>query len=240
MVAALHRHVVGLANRVPAEEPALPAPQLRRRVDDGVRRVGRPGDAVRRVVQVVLHPEAGRIAGSHHALVAPRGVRVVGVEERRPARRVEGLLFERQDVVEGGSVELHQAQLGLVPVEAVLRGGEADAPVPFVDDDAVGPAEHGHAVLDPHRNGRGAVPHLKQPRLFVEHGAEGPHVSALPRPVAPDDRIVVGLDGAVHALLGVGEALDDVVVEQELLPGADVDQCHVCLLSNRGLSPPPN
>ena len=77
----------------------------------------------------------------------------------------------------------------------------------------------------------GAVPHLEVAVLLVVQHRAAEQVysatSSLPRPVSLDDGVFGGANGTVELPYDVFEGIDDMIVEEQVLRGADVDwRCH--------------
>ena len=207
-------HVVGvldvggvrLSDRVPSHEVGrAPPADGRGRIDDRIALVRRPLEPVRRVVEVAHHRRR-RVLGPVEMLVALRRVLLVGVLERRR----HGV--RRQDVVLFRPLELHQSQRRPFPVDAVF--GRREALHGFVvAEDLDAPRPTG-LPLRVDTQVRAGVPHLEQPLVIIVEDLAAREAVALPGSLGPEDRVVVDLHRGVHALLRVGHALDDVVVEE--------------------------
>ena len=221
VVAALDVGRVRLADRVPAHDVSrAPPPDHRRRVHHRVAGVGRPLEAVGRVVQEGPHRRL-RVLGPVEVLVPLGRVGLDRVLElRHPFLADDG-----QDVVVLRSFELHQAEVRALPVDPVLRGGQAHHSGVVLAQDYDARLSAGRHVRVDLQIAAG-VPHLEEPLVLLVDDPQRPRVVALPGHLGRDDGVVVGLHGGVQHLPQVGHALDEIVVEEELLGGSDVDQCH--------------
>ena len=128
-----------------------------------------------------------------------------------------------KNVVVLGAVEVGLAEGGFFPMNPVVGDGIARliAALRLLTATYVGALE----------GQGGAVPHLEVAVLLVvQHRAAEQVYSAtstLPGPVGLDDGVFGGTNGTVELRHDVVEGIDDVVVEEKLLRGADVDwRCH--------------
>ena len=223
-----------------------PAADLGSGVDHRIVLVGRPLQAVGRVVEALPHPRldsrlpgGGSRALRPHGLVALGGIGFVLVPKERDQHAA------RQEVVVAGALELHLAQVGFLPMDAVPGGGVAEEPILpagilFVAVDllhlapdgfpvghapvpTIGPESIRAPLLGLERSG-GPVPHPVHALIRVVDQPLEPDVVTLPGPVLLQKGICRMFHGRVEDLLGVAETLDDVVVDEELLVPADMKQ----------------
>ena len=191
--------------------------------------MGRPVETVRRVVQVGQHRD-GCVLHPAERLEALRRVGLPSVEEHvrlDPLVGIEGR--HRNDVVPLAAPELDLVQNRPLPVDSVVRDSEAvDRRVllSYHDDSAVGPEPGVGLAL---------VEHLEDALPVVEEDVPRADVVALPGHLGPQYRVVVDLPGRVHDPHSVARRLDQVVVDEELLPRSDVDEGHTCASLSGGV-----
>ena len=128
------------------------------------------------------------------SLVALDGVRFVQILEE------VGLdLFGRENVVLLGPLVFDQPEDRLLPVHTILGRGKADS-------------------------GIGAVPHAEELLLLLVDHRVNPHLAAFPGFVRPQNGIGIRLFRGIQDPRGVTEALQQIIVDEELLAGSDVDE----------------
>ena len=130
------------------------------------------------------------------------------------------VLVRGHDVVLRGAVVLDHAEVRSLPADPVLGDGETRVALPLFRLEL--------SVDHPRPGVHGLVEHLENALFAVEEGASGegpsmPDDVALPGTLGPEDRVVVDLLGGVQDLLGVRQALYQVVVDEELLGRSDLD-----------------
>ena len=223
VVAGLHRHKVGLANRVPLVEHAAPAAQLLPCIDDGIALVRGPVEGVGRVEEVILHPPSRRTSCHTHGFV--EFFRVLLVEILK--RRFRGQVFPLgKNVVVRRPLELHQAERRPVPIDAVSRRRQTRRLARCIPQITVKTAQDRLAILDQDVPGFRRVPHLEQLIVRVEDYLQRPQAVSLPRAFRSQDGVVIRLDRRVQALFEASQALDQVIVEEELLTGSYIYRRH--------------
>ena len=158
-----------------------------------------------------------------HLVAAGRIGIVVVLDEIGTANLLHTADGRWKDVVVLRAVVVGKAQRWLLPMQSVVGNGVASLVSPFRL-----PAAARARTFQ--RAGR-AVPHLEVAVLLVVHNRSAveidPTSAALPGPVGLDDRIIFVSHGPVELAHDVVERIDDVIIEKELLGGADVDWgCH--------------
>ena len=174
--------------------------------------VGREVDAD--AVVAVLVP--GPVAGS---LVPPFRVLFPSVLEQAVPAATD------QDVVFPGPFEFHQIELRPLPLDSVQRSGQAGVVELLL---VVARSQKAFILLDRPRGALGCdpprrVPHLEPGFLFVVDHRAYPEEVPLPPPLRPDDGIsLVPLRPVQYPRDALG-ALNDAVIDEELLAVADLD-----------------
>ena len=221
--------------------------------DDRVLVMGRPADAVGRVVEV---PVGGAFHPSFFEVVDPVGllgvvdlrffldlahvIRVAVAVARQPletpgripvvrvAEDVFNRMRGRQEVIGARALEFDQAECGFLPGEAVRGRGQAKSRAVFDEDGFDAVIAFGGGIGD--KAGRvaaGSVPHFEALfRLIVIHVVDGV-VGALPGAIDRDDGVARDFLRRVERPAGVLQAFDQIVVDKKLPGRADIDQGHL-------------
>ena len=108
-------------------------------------------------------------------------------------------LFGGENGVLLGPLVFDQPENRLLPVHTILGRGKAGASV-------------------------GAVPHAEELLLLLINHRVDPYLAAFPGLVRPQNRIDIRLFRGIQDPRGVTEALQQIVVDEELLAGSDVDE----------------
>ena len=187
-------HRIDLADGIPSHEDRRPPTASTRRSVNN--RILRAGRPMETIRRIVeiKMHRRGQRAMPLESLVALGGVCFVQILEE------VGLdLFGRKNVVLLGPLVFNQPEDRFLPVHTILGRGQAGT-------------------------GIGAVPHAEELLLLLVDHCVDPHFAAFPRFVRPQNGIGVRLFRRIQDPRGVTKALQQIVVDEQLLAGSDVEE----------------